>query len=257
MRLEKLIIGAPFGNYLGFKHATSTRGTYTMEFRGGPAYRLWRVLRTVRYYPGIKAWKNKLGLPNPGLCSAVVDGRFPDWSSEILSISARSTGNWLALYDVANGFRPAAIELNVSCPNTPGEVDASDYAQVFTRGVERFADKLVVKLPPVGYEPIVATALAAGVSGFHCCNTLPTPGGGMSGKPLQMLSLAAVRHVRRMCEQQAPRTPVIIGGGGVTCLADARRFLDAGATNVSVASVLFLPWRWPGIRALADNLRYS
>lgn len=261
--MQRLIIGAPFGNYFNMPHATSTLGTFTLERRAGPLKRAWRVIKTVRYYHGIRAFKNKLGLPNPGIASL-----FPSFKPEylqryqdkIISISARKTEDWLALMEalaVLNhaGVTLSGVELNVSCPNCPGEVDASNYAEVFREGAERFGTKLIVKLPPLSYEDITRTALTQGVTGFHCCNTLPTPGGGLSGKPLKPIALEAVRRVLLLCDKKGLKSPTIIGGGGVTSLEDAREYRAAGATNVAVASVLFWPWKWPTIRGVARNLQ--
>lgn len=261
--MQRLIIGAPFGNYIGMPHATSTLGTFTLERRAGPLKRLWRVVKTVRYYHGIGAFKNKLGLPNPGIASL-----FPSFKPEylqryqgtIISVSARQTRDWIELFESLTvlshaGVTLSGIELNVSCPNCPGEADASNYAEVFREGAERFGTKLIVKLPPIGYEEIAKHALGLGVTGFHCCNTIPTPGGGLSGKPLKPIALAAVRRVLDLCDRQRVKSPVIIGGGGVTSLSDAQEYRAAGATNVAVASVLFWPWKWPTIRAVARNLQ--
>ena len=55
--MHKLVIAAPFGNYLDFPATTSTLGTFTAKSRGGIAWRLWQILKTVRYYPGLQAWK--------------------------------------------------------------------------------------------------------------------------------------------------------------------------------------------------------
>jgi len=205
--MNRLIISAPFGNYLDsaswLEHTTPTIGTFTLENRGGVLWRLWKVLSTVRYYPGIQAWKNKLGLPNPG-----IDGRYKpsitdwDWHKKrIISVSARSTEDWLALLYKTSNFTPAGIEMNVSCPNT-GEIDKTNYAEVFETYVKhRSSDTtVIVKLPPIGYEKMFETAVNAGVRAFHCCNTLPIDGGrgGLSGKPLKLLSLACIKWINNL-----------------------------------------------------------
>jgi dihydroorotate dehydrogenase len=255
--IERLVISAPFGNYFGCPHAISTLGTFTPEFRAGRLKRLWRVLLTVRYYPGIGAWKNRLGLPNPGinwLSGHVGCGRI-DASDKIVSVSARETSGWAYLLGACfHLVRPAYVELNVSCPSCPGEPDRSDYREVFAGAARSFPGRVIVKLPPVGYLPIAGEALACGVTGFHCCNTLPTPGGGLSGAPLKLLSLQAVREVRRLADTSGRALDVLIGGGGVAGTDDARDYLRAGASSVAVASVLFWPWRRVSVRQLADAL---
>lgn len=241
--VERLVVSAPFGNYLQFPHTTSTIGTFTREYRGGFWRRLWRVLRTVRYYPGIQAWKNKLGLPNPGIASVRVR-----CSDKIVSVSARRTDDWYHLLDALRYLRPLATELNVSCPNCPGEPDSTDYEAVYRRAMCQ-PYRVIVKVPPVGYERVISLAVSQGISIFHCCNTLPTPSGGISGKPLKPLSLRAVEYARSRGAR------LVIGGGGVTCLRDAQDYLSAGATSVAVGSVLFFPWKWRTVRKMAEALR--
>lgn len=254
--MEKIVIGAPFGNYLGFGRTTRTFGTFTWEYRGGPLKRLWRVLKTVRYYPGIRAWKNKLGLPNPGILGMVrmADACDPALlARSIVSVSGRNTADWVTLFDALLPRNPGYVELNVSCPNCPGERDSSDYGLVFKTAVERFGDRAVVKLPPLGYRDIVGRALLCGVRSFHCCNTLPTPGGGLSGKPLKALSLDCLAEVASAAKRNGVFLKHLIGGGGVSSRADAEDYFSAGATSVSVASALFFPWKWLTVSRMAEH----
>jgi dihydroorotate dehydrogenase len=263
--MYRLIVSAPFGNRLSFPYATSTLGTFTRHKRAGPLKRLWRVFRTVRYYPGLKAWKNRLGLPNPGLaalCERVAHARHTAGDpftvkDKIVSVAGHCLDDWDHVLRVASGLVPDAIELNCSCPNCPGEDMTEDYGRVFGLAVAHTAGtttRVIVKLPPVGHMSLATRAVAAGVRSFHCCNTLPTPAGGLSGKPLQALSLRAVEDVRHLLHARGLHPGVVIGGGGVTAMADATRFLAAGATHVSVASVLFFPWAWRRVRYLAEDL---
>ena len=67
-QVNKLIVAAPFGNYLHFANTTRILGTYTLHRRGGWPLRIWRILSTVRYRDG--TWVNCLGLTNPGITSA-------------------------------------------------------------------------------------------------------------------------------------------------------------------------------------------
>lgn len=254
--MQRLVISAPFGNYFNCPGATSTLGTFTKDDRGGWATRLWRLAATVRYYHGIRGFKNRMRLPNRGidwLSGNVGVGRI-DPSDKIVSISARDGGHWNYLLGACyHLIHPAYVELNVSCPNCPGESDYSDYESVFADAVGAFPDRVIVKLPPVGYLPIARRALRLGVTGLHCCNTLPTPGGGLSGKPLKPLSLQACRDIRELVARHGHRLDILIGGGGVTGMADADDYFRAGASSVSVASVLFWPWRWRMVREMAAD----
>lgn len=251
-KLYPLIISAPFGNYLSWPCATSTLGTFTREYRGGFWKRVWRVLCTVRYYHGMEAWTNSLGLPNPGIDSVAVKEFEDSVKSQILSVSARKTDDWFYLLDKVKKLGPFAVELNVSCPNCPGEPDHTNYDVIFKDAVDYVQTgggiMVIVKLPPFGYEQIAAHAVEHGIQALHCCNTLPTPAGGLSGKPLKHLSLQAVRYCSKY------RLSALIGGGGITCWDDILDYKRAGATNFAVASALFFPWRWRRFRDMAELL---
>jgi dihydroorotate dehydrogenase len=97
---------------------------------------------------------------------------------------------------------------------------------------------VIVKVPPVNYDEMVERAHAAGVRLFHCCNTLPNPGGGMSGKPLKPLSL--------QCIQELGKRPyfaelAIIGGGGIYEPDDIDDYARLGVRHVAIATKLFNP----------------
>lgn len=236
--MKRVVISAPFGNYLNFPEAASTLGTFTWEYRGGTMYRLWRCLRTLRYYPRLKAWVNKLGLPNPGIRSLPYLGYYGD---KIISVAAFNEEDWRRVLKAAASLCPLAIEMNISCPNV------EHYAAELDIAVD-YSDIVILKLPPVGYMPTAKRAASLGFRRFHCCNTLPTPGGGLSGKPLMQLSLRAVAEVREHAD-------VLIGGGGITSVEDAMKYFEAGATNVSLASCLFFPWNWSLPERIAHALR--
>jgi dihydroorotate dehydrogenase len=258
--ISRLIIGAPFGNYLNWANCTPTLGTFTRNYRGGVLWRLWRCLLTLRPHPRLRAWSNRLGLPNPGLNwlgEQVISQRI-NLTGKIVSISARCDNDWYALLygtQVLAGMPggcPAAVELNVSCPNC-GDTDTTDYVNIFTGAVRYLQETsgiaVIVKLPPVSYRDLAAKANYFGCRGVHCCNTLPTPAGGLSGKPLQPLSLEAVRYCRSLNQSWT-----IIGGGGIVGPEDVARFTEAGADHFAVASALLNPFNWPAIQRTATWL---
>lgn len=258
MQEHRLVISAPFGNYLNFPNCISTLGTFTAKYRGGFAYRIWRMLRTVRYYPRLGAWVNKLGLPNPGIdwyYKRALTGQI-DVRDKIVSIAGHNLTDWHTLLTAALNTNPMCVEMNPSCPNCPGE-DTSNYEDVFKLAAyhrQPTDTKLIVKLPPIGYIPLMRKALDCGINSFHCCNTLPTPGGGMSGKPLKHLSLQAVRDLHNYADVKGYGLDVVIGGGGVTSYADAQEFFTAGANRVSIGSYNLFPWHWPEIKRIAAQL---
>ncbi len=234
--MHRLIISAPFGNYVQPRGATPTLGTFTRLARPG---RWRRTIRTVRYYPRLKAWVNKIGLRNPGidwLASRAGSGRV-DLSDKILSVHGFSDTEWAEVVDLAAGLRPMAIELNMSCPNV-GEIDWP--AELFPRSVATGV-RTIVKLPPVNYQQMFTQALEAGVRTFHCCNTLPVPAGGVSGKPLQPVALQCIGRVLEIAGPDAGLT--IIGGGGITSSADIDRYVDAGASHVAIGTKAMNPLR--------------
>lgn len=244
--MNRLIVGAPFGNYLRWPGVTSTLGTFTVNRRAGWLGRLWRVLRTVRCWPRVGAWVNKLGLPNPGIDSL----RPGHYSGDIISVHGFDTVEWnrLALKLLDSRFRPGAVELNLSCPNVEHSHLVRDVETAV--GLIGGAAKVVAKLPPVRWMELAVPLYSLGVRHFHLCNTIPTPGGGMSGKPLKQFSLWAVRE----CRQKWGDGVVLVGGGGVTELADVAEYVEAGADHVAVASMLFNPLNWRKVPVFRDWL---
>lgn len=228
--MYRLIISAPFGNWIQPPGTTPTLGTFTLERRPG---RLLQVLRTVRYKTGIQAWVNKIGLRNPGILSTAkmnLDGK-------LVSIHGFNMGEWDELFSHSVRLlgKSAGIELNLSCPNVTDT--AFSYPELF-RAAENIHPRIIVKVPPVGYRPMVKAALERGITYFHCCNTLPTPAGGLSGKPLKRLSLECIAEVKTLCPEA-----LVIGGGGITTTQDIIDYALAGASCFSIGSGLFNPWR--------------
>jgi dihydroorotate dehydrogenase len=236
-RIEPVLISAPFGNYLQPVCTTPTLGTFTAARRRG---RVWRVVRTVRYYRRLGAWVNRIGLRNPGVDWLVrrAERRPESVRGKVVSIHGFTERDWAELLDKARGLGATALELNMSCPNV-GEVNWPAGLFSDAAAVEREGLGVVVKLPPIRYDRLADAALAAGLRAFHCANTLPVPAGGMSGEPLRPL---AVRCVRTMRERLPPGAGLLIGGGGVRAARHVDEFADAGADRVAVGSYLMHPW---------------
>lgn len=234
--MKRLIISAPFGNYVQPEYATATLGTFTLKHRGGFLYRLWRCARTLRYSFVLRGWVNKLGLPNPGIES--IKDRPATVENRIVSVHGFNRGEWCALADFfgRHTLCPEAVELNVSCPNVGDTHIESVPFERFVQLGRKEGISIIVKLPPINYVGVVLAAAAAGITRFHCCNTLPHPDGGVSGKPLKALSLSVVAHVRRLFPEAE-----IIGGGGITTKSDIDDYLIAGANRVAVGSFCLSP----------------
>ena len=235
--IRPLIISAPFGNYIQPKGTTATIGTFTAARRGGVINRAWRVLLTVRYYPKAKAWINKIGLRNPGidwLVSKCNAGKV-DVSDKLVSIHGFTPEDWAVLIEKTAALKPLAIELNMSCPNV-GHISWPE--DLFQRAAAALPGAIIVKIPPVNYDTMVEQAYAANLRMFHCCNTLPNPGGGMSGKPLMAVAL--------QCIQDLKRKPyfddlTIIGGGGIYEADDIDAYADLGVKHAAVGTKVMNP----------------
>lgn len=265
-RIEPLVISAPFGNYVqprwrartdvGEFGVTPTLGTFTNERRPG---RLWRIVRTVRYSPFLNAWVNKIGLRNPGidwLAGRVKSGR-TGVGAALVSVHGFDDPEWDRLTGIASTLGALGVELNMSCPNV-GHVNWP--AWLFERAASRCAVSgglLVVKLPPVNFETMVERALGAGVRVLHCCNTIPIPAGGVSGKPLKPVAIQCIGRVREIAVRGGHSGLTIIGGGGVTTPGDIDDYALAGAARVAIGTKCFNPRVLLGDGALKPLIQHA
>lgn len=243
--IRPIIISAPFGNYLRFPGASPTLGTYTLHYRGGPVKRLWRCLLTLRYLPRTGGWVNRLGLPNPGVDNVPSSIRLPDDS--ILSIRGFDYLEWEKLAQRALTYGYRQIEFNLSCPNVTHRPNPREVEMAVALLRERGAT-VIAKLPPVRWMEWARPLRAMGVKHFHCCNTIPVPGGGLSGKALIPYVLWALDDIKQEWGDEVS----VIAGGGVTCLDDIKRYVKAGADHVAVGSAFLNPLRWQRLRRLCQ-----
>ena len=232
--LDPLVISAPFGNYIQPAGTTPTLGTFTALRRGGRPAAFGRALLTMRYYRRLQAWVNRIGLRNPGIESVM---RHPPrgraLTETIVSVHGFNDEEWRLLLDRIDRLRPLAVELNISCPNV-GEL--SWPPELFQAAVATGVP-VIVKVPPIRYEPMAEAAVSAGVTWIHATNTLPVAKGGMSGAPLKPIALDCVSRLRA----DYGRAITIIGGGGIRSAADVRDFADAGADHFAVGSYAMRP----------------
>ena len=223
-----LYIAAPFGNYLYFNGVRSVRGSFTIEKRKGL---LSQIVKTLRYTDG--AWYNKIGLRNPGIDWGI--GKYKRERNDVLSLAAIEPGDWEQLNDIVPSDMD--VELNLSCPNI-------DHFNNYSRGCELFLSgdgrrKVIAKLSPLIKATQVEQLLQQGFTSFHCCNTLPTDKGGMSGKSLRVYVCQTMDFLYRYCED--PNDLDIIAGGGIEDIDDISYYAYHGARSFSLGTVCFNP----------------
>lgn len=247
--LNKLIISAPFGNYFQKEGITSTLGTFTLHKRAGFFKRWYKVLSTVRYHSRNKIWTNKLGLPNPGIDSLFIESIFNRITKSIISIHGFSKEEWTNLANKCSLLFPAAVELNLSCPNVESSLSLFKECLESIEVLKAYNILIIAKLAPLRWMDLAAPLYEVGIRYFHCCNTIPTPGGGLSGKVLKNYSLWCVDELR-----SAYSDVKLIAGGGITSIDDIKDYYKAGADHFSVASFLFNPFNWKKLEVFKNYL---
>ena len=202
---------------------------------------------------------NAIGLQNIGVDSFLAD-KLPALRGHDTVVVANVFGETEAEYvavceklDAAKGV--AAIELNVSCPNTEagGMVFGNDAASLarITRACRRATRlPLWVKLSPnvTDIREIARAAEAEGADAVSLVNTfvgmaidvekrrpvLANISGGLSGPAIRPLAVWMTWQVRRAV------TIPIVGMGGIMTARDAMEFILAGATAVQVGTANFV-----------------
>ena len=222
-------IAAPFGNWVKPVGCIPVTGTFTLHPQGN---RLWSILTTLRYDFESRGWRNKLGLPNPG----VKNGLHRHFhGGEVLSIAEVIKGDFRKLVEIIP--EKTDIELNLSCPNL-GKNLPWDSARVFTQKASR--KWCIAKLSPLTTpEQLEFLIDDLGFTQLHFSNTLPTPKGGLSGRVLRLYTLELIRLVRENWGDSVE----IIAGGGVDNFGAVYEYLNEGANHVSLGSVCFNPFK--------------
>jgi len=220
--------------------------TITWEPRIGN--RPWRTVETAA------GLLNSIGLDNDGI-ETFLDHHWPYLQSlptaVIVSVAGRTEDEFVRLAErVATQAAPAAIELNISCPNVSHGVDFGADPQrcfrVVSRTVGACGVPIIAKLTPnvTSIADIAEAASQAGADAISLINTLlgmaidwrrrrPLLGnvvGGLSGPAIKPIALRCVYQVA-----QRVRTP-IIGIGGIATIDDVMEFLVAGASAVQIGT---------------------
>jgi len=245
---DKTAVGVRGLTMLGFAYVEV--GTITAQAQpGNEPPRLWRIVDD-------GALRNRMGFNNDGAAAAAV---------QLRKLRSRASGRRLvvgvnigktkmtpledAAADYATSARALApfadfLVVNVSSPNTPGlrDLQATEALRPILEAVRTASTEaaghpvpLLVKIAPdlsdEDLDAIADLALELGVDGVVAVNTTIAHDlgpGGLSGPPLLARGLEVVARLRGRLGDE----PVIMGCGGITTVADAQRYLDAGATLV-------------------------
>jgi dihydroorotate dehydrogenase (NAD+) catalytic subunit len=219
----------------------------------------------VAEFPG--GMLNAVGLANPGL-EYVVERELP-WlerhagpAKVIVNVVGSRVDDFVTVArKVSEHAVVAAVELNVSCPNTErGGLEFGADAGVLSDLVRRCrgaTDRpVIVKLAPnlTDLGVVVDAVAEAGAAGFTLFNTMPGTlssenggggsrlgfgRGGVSGPGLLPVGVLATATV-------TARTGLpVIGVGGIRSYRDACQYLDAGASLVAVGTAALANPRIP------------
>jgi len=208
---------------------------------------------------------NSIGLQGPGIEGFLADDLpwlLESGAQAVVSIAGGSTEEYGQLarrlsraWD--DGLRPAAVEVNISCPNVAnrGLVFACDplaSAQAVAAAKAHLPADLPmwVKLSPdvTDLVPIAAAAVDSGADALCLVNTTlgmaidrttlrPRLGGvtgGLSGPAIRPIAVRCVYQVAAAL----PQVP-IVGIGGVRTGGDALELVAAGASAVQVGTTIF------------------
>lgn len=201
-------------------------------------------------------WLNSLGLPNHGL-AAFITKQLPFLRTLgipiIVSAAGETVQDFVTLAEwLSQEEGIAALELNVSCPNTDCGlifgVDPNLTHELVARVRAATPLPLIVKLTPnvTDIVPIARAAEEGGADALSLINALtglaidvhtrrPKLGaitGGLTGPAIRPVAVRMVWQVVLGCSLP------VIGMGGVATAEDALEFLIAGARAVAVGSAV-------------------
>jgi len=215
------------------------------------------IPRVVKYTGG---FINSVGLRNPGLNKAKEEVKIFIKTTDvpvIVSVFAAKISDFERLVAEIAPLKPAAIELNLSCPNVEGEfgcmlANSSRSSSEATKVAKKVIGKvpLICKLSPntTNIGEIAKACEAEGADAIAAINTVATgmvidihkhrpvlgaKKGGVSGYGIKPIAIARVYEI-----YEAVKIP-ILGLGGVTTAEDVIEMMMAGATLVGVGSAVY------------------
>lgn len=220
-----LFISPPFGNYLNLPNTKSIKGSFTLNPRTGL---LLQIIKTLRYSFEKQGWVNKIGLRNKGIDWAINKYKYDKDSIISIAIMDRDEINILNT-KIPNSMN---LELNISCPNVKNNLIHNDLYKFLN--LER--KWCSIKLSPNTDISLVDKYYEQGFRQFHCCNTLLTEYGGLSGISIQQHSFKLIKEIKSKYNDVE-----IIGGGGITKIDDIKKYKKYGADHYSISSLMFNP----------------
>lgn len=244
--------GIEYANIINKSGAFVTK-TITLEPKEGNAPPRISELKSGKNIIGIL---NSIGLENPGT-DVFINNIYPQILKMIkvpviISISAKTTDEFIEIIKRIKKVNPLSIELNLSCPNIKGDI-ISQFADLTFNSINKikqhYNGTLIAKLTPnvTAIKPIAKSAEEAGCDVLSLCNSYPaisididtfkpkvsTIPCGFSGPAIKPIILKLVweayRHVK---------IP-IIGIGGICSYEDAIEYILCGASAIGLSSVLF------------------
>jgi dihydroorotate dehydrogenase (fumarate) len=204
---------------------------------------------------------NSMGLPNLGYraYAELIPALRSFGKPVIASVAGFGESDFITIAEAIDKSRPDLIEVNLSCPNIPGEPQIG-YDLIASESLLKKIRRVVsvpmgVKLPPYfdpAHQGAMANVLArVGVEFLSQINSVgnglvvdseretvvikPKGGfGGLGGALIKPVALANVRAFWRLFEGRLP----IIGTGGVATGTDAFEHFLCGASAVQVGTAL-------------------
>ena len=214
-----------------------------------------------RYYSFPSGSINSMGLPNLGYVAyARLIPELKRYGKPVVaSVAGLCEADFIKIAAVIDESRPDLIEINLSCPNIPGEPQIGYDAEASERLLERVRKTVSVpmgvKLPPY-FDPAHQDKMAqvlkrTGVDFLSLINSVGNglvvdaeaeavvikPKGGFGGLGGAMIKPVALANVRAFWKRFEGRLP-IIGVGGVMNGSDAFEHLLCGASAVQLGTVL-------------------
>jgi dihydroorotate dehydrogenase (fumarate) len=214
-----------------------------------------------RYYWFPTGSINSMGLPNLGYAAyAQIIPELRKFDKPVIaSIAGFHEEDFVTIATVINRSRPDLIEVNLSCPNIPGEpqigYDADASERLLMRVRKVVSVPMGVKLPPY-FDPAHQEKMArvlerVGVEFLSLINSVgnglvvdperetvvikPKGGfGGLGGTLIKPVALANVRAFWKLFDGRLP----IIGTGGVVTGTDVFEHCLCGASAVQVGTTL-------------------